>query len=282
MDDWRNSEVRLGSLVWAAAAVGAGCALLVALGAPPRMSAMNGAALLIGLAGVAAMWACRRAGASARTSDIALLIASACIPLTALIGPQADGVARWLVIGGLTIQPALIVVPLVTVGLALSPSLIRCLSAVVAAAGLAMQPDPACALMTLLGIAVLMRDRESRTQGTWVTLVVAAICLGVAIVRDVALPSIPFVEDVLPDAFREGPLPALLACAAILLMLAPAATRRPRAPHLAFIAVWVAALAAALLGPYPTPVLGFGGSAVLGFVLSTGLLALGTGALRRG
>lgn len=242
---------------------------------------MNGAALLIGLAGVAAMWACRRAGASARIGDIALLIASACIPLTALIGPQADGVARWLVIGGLTIQPALIVVPLVTVGLALHPSLIRCLSAVVAAVGLAMQPDLGCTLMMLLGIAVFMREPESRTSVTWVTVVVAAICLRVAILRDVALPPIPFVEDVLPDALQKGPLTALLACATILLMLAPAVTRRLRAPHLAFMAVWVAALAAALLGPYPTPVLGFGGSAVLGFVLSTGLLALGAGVAAR-
>ena len=38
----------------------------------------------------------------------------------------------------------------------------------------------------------------------------------------------------------------------------------------------------ALLGPFPTPVLGFGGSGVLGFVLSAGLLALGSRALRRG
>ncbi len=275
MHDGRNGDVRWRSLALAAAAVGAGCGLLVALGAPPRMSMMNGAALLIGLAGVAAIWACLRAGASARIGDIALLIASALIPLTALVGPQANGVARWLVVGGLTVQPALIVVPMIIVGLALRPSLIRCLSAVVAAVGLAMQPDPGCALILLLGIVVFMREPENRTAGTWGTVVAAAICLRVAIVRDVALPPVPFVEGVIPDAFQAGTLPALLACAAILLILAPAITRRLRAPHLAFLAVWIAALAAALLGPYPTPVVGFGGSGVLGFVLSAGLLALG-------
>ena len=282
MDVGRNDELRLGSLAWAVAAVGAGCALLAALGAPPRMPLTNGAALLIGLAAVAAIGASRRAGASARIGDIALLIASAFIPLTALVGPQADGVARWLVIGGLTIQPAMIVVPLVTVGLALRPSLIRCLSAVVAAVGLAMQPDPGWALIMLLGIIVVMREKDARTAGTWAAVVAAAICLRVAIVRDVALPPVQFVEAVLPDAFKAGPFVALLAYVAILLTLAPAITRRLRAPDLAFLAVWIAALAAALLGPYPTPVLGFGGSAVLGFVLSTGLLALGTGTLRRG
>lgn len=282
MYDGRNRDVRWGSLALAAAAVGAGCALLVALGAPPRMPMLNGAALLIGLAGVAAIWACRRAGASARIGDIALLIASALIPLTALVGPQADGVARWLVVGGLTIQPALIIVPLIAVGLALCRSLIRSASAVVAAAGLAMQPDPGGALILLLGIIVFLREPVSRTAGTLIAVVAAAICASVAIARNVVLSPVPFVEGVLTNAVQAGPLPLLLACAAILLMLAPAFTRRLRAPHLAFLAVWIAALTAALLGPYPTPVVGFGGSSVLGFVLSAGLLSLGAGTLRRG
>lgn len=277
-----NGGPRLITLAQTTAAVAAGCALLVALGAPPRMPIMNGAALLIGLVGVAAIWACGRAGASTRTGDIALLIASALIPLTALIGPQANGVARWLVVGGLTIQPALIVVPLIAVGLALCPSWIRCVSAIVAAAGLAMQPDPACAIMLLLGVVVVLREAKGRTARTWIAVVATAIGTSVAIARNVALPPVPFVEGVIPDAFQAGLLPILLAVAAIMLMLSPAVTRRPRAPHFAFLAVWIAGVAAALIGPYPTPVLGFGGSAVLGFVLSAGLLALGPGTLRRG
>lgn len=282
MRDRRATGRQWSPLVWAALAVGAGCALLVTLGAPPRMPIVNGAALLIGLLGVAALVACRRHGASARSGDIALLIASALIPLTALVGPQADGVARWLAIGGLTIQPALIVIPLVTVGLALHPSMLRSASAVVAAVGLALQPDPGGALILLLGIVVLMREKGCHMAGTWVAAITAAICLRVAIVGDVALPPVPFVEHVLPDAFQAGPLSALLASAAILLMLAPALARPVRAPHLAFLAVWIAALTAALLGPYPTPVVGFGGSAILGFVVSAGMLAPGAGPLRRG
>lgn len=282
MDDGRGGELRLSSLAWAALAVGAGCALLVALGAPPRMPIMNGAALLIGLAGVAAIWACRRAGATAKAGDLALLAASALIPLTALVGSQADGIARWLVIGGLTLQPALIVVPLVAVGLALRPSWVRCLSAIVTLAGLALQPDPGCAMILLLAIVVVMGELRNRNVGTWVVVAVAVICVRVAIVRNVPLPPVPFVEGVLPDAFGAGALPTLLALAAIVLMIAPAVTRWLTSPHLAFLAVWIGALIAALLGPYPTPVVGFGGSGVLGFVLSAGLIALGRRALRRG
>jgi hypothetical protein len=278
----RDDRLDWAKLAWAALAVGAGCALLVALGAPPRMPMMNGAALLIGLAGVAAIWASRRAGVSATAGDIALLAASALIPLTALVGPQADGVARWLVIGGLTLQPALIVVPLVAVGQALRPSWVRCLSAIVTLAGLALQPDPGWAMILLLAIVVVMGEPGNRNVGTWVVVAVAAICVRVAIVRNVALPPVPFVEGVLPDAFGAGALPTLIAFAAIALIIAPAVTRRLTSPHLAFLAVWIGALTAALLGPYPTPVIGFGGSGVLGFVLSAGLVALGTRALRRG
>lgn len=282
MDDGLNGDVQWGSLALAAAAVGAGCALLVVLGAPPRMPMMNGVALLIGLVGVAVIWACRRAGASARVGDIALLIASAVIPMTAMVGPQADGVARWLVVGGLTIQPALIVVPLIALGLAVRPSLARSASAVVAAVGLAIQPDPGCAAMLLLGAAAPLLSRNARTSGTLATVIAAAIGLAVAIARNVALPPVPFVEQVIPAALGAGLPHALFALGAAMLMLMPGITRRLRAPHFAFLGIWIAALAMALLGPYPTPVIGFGGSGVLGFMLSAGLLALGAGTLRRG
>jgi len=281
MDDGRNGEVRLIGLVCAAAAVAAGCALLVALGAPLRMPAMNGAALLIGLAGVAAIWACRRAGASTRISDIALLTASLLVPVTALVGPSADGVARWLVVGGLTIQPALIVIPLITVGLALRPSWFRSASAVIAAIGLAMQPDPGCAAMLLLGTVAPLRAEGGRSSSALLAIVAAAIGLSVAVARNVALPPVAFVEGIFPDALRAGPIPALLAVAATVLMVAPGIARPLRAPHLAFLGLWIAALAMAVFGAYPTPVVGFGGSGVLGYALSSGLLALGTAASGR-
>lgn len=261
------------ALAWAGLAVGAGCGLLVTLGAPPRMPLVNAAASLIGLLGVAGIAACRRAGASATTGDIALLFASLLVPLTFLIGPQADGVARWLVFGGLTIQPAMIIVPLVALGLALRPTPLRLAAAVVAAIGLAMQPDPGCAAMLLLGTLASLRGEHGRASNAMIAAVAATIGLAVAVARNVALPPVPFVEGIYPDTLRAGLVPMSLAIAATMLMLAPGVVRPLRAPSLAFLGVWIAALVMALLGPYPTPVLGFGGSGVLGFVLSAGLLA---------
>ena len=268
-------------LGWAALAVGAGCVLLVTIGAPTRMPIVNGAALLVGLVTIALLMIARRAGAGARVGDIALLLVSALLPITALIGPEASGVARWLVIGGLTIQPAMIVVPLIALGVALRPSPIRTAAAVIAALGLAIQPDPGTAAMLLVGLAAPLLDKDRRSPRDLAGAAAAGIALAVAQARTVALPPVPFVEHIIPDAVGAGVLPALLALAAALLMIVPGIARSPRASHLAFLGVWIAALGMALIGPYPTPVVGFGGSGVLGFVLSAGLVAMETSALRR-
>ncbi len=267
--------LRWGALALAVGAVGAGCALLYVMTAPSRMILVNGAALLVGLGGVTVVAMCRRAGVSDRVGDLALLGAGTLVPLTALAGPEASGVARWLVIGGLTIQPAMIVVPMVALGVALRPSATRIAAALVAALGLSMQPDPGGAVMWLFGLAAPLLLPERRRAIDLVGPVAAALSLAVAYARTVQLPPVPFVEHVIPDALGSGPLAAMLALTAALLLLAPAIARPPREPQLAFFGVWIGALTAALLGPYPTPVMGFGGSGVLGYVLSAGLLALG-------
>lgn len=281
MGNERKVESNWGVLAWAVAAVGAGTAVLAAIGAPSRMMLVNGAALLIGLAGVGLIGMCRRAGVTRRVGDVALLGASALLPLTAFVGPETSGVARWLVVGGLTIQPSMIVVPLLALGVAMRPSLARTAAVIVAAVGLALQPDPGGAAMLLLGLVMPLLLSERGRLIDLIGALAAAIGFAVAQTRTVALPPVPFVEQVVQDALRSGPLAALLALAAALLMLVPGVARPMRAPQLAFVGVWVAAVAMTLLGPYPTPVFGFGGSGVLGFVLGAGLLALETPALRR-
>jgi hypothetical protein len=48
---------------------------------------------------------------------------------------------------------------------------------------------------------------------------------------------------------------------------------RLRPGHAAFGAVWLAALTASVLGHYPTPLIGYGTSAILGYALSFAVLA---------
>lgn len=266
------------TLVFAALAVAAGGALLAVLGAPMRMPILHGAALLMGLIGCVAMGAARNNEWAGRAGDIALIGAAVLVPLTALIGPQADGVARWIVVGVLTLQPAMIVVAPIAVGVALRPSTARSAAAAIAALGLAIQPDPGAAAMLLAGLAAPLAIGQRQAANIAAT-VIAAVALAVAQARTVSLPPVEFVEGVIPAALNAGILPALLALTAIVLMLIPAWPPRP--PQLAFLGVWSAALGMALLGPYPTPVIGFGGSSVLGFILSAGLVAGAGRALRR-
>jgi hypothetical protein len=92
-----------------------------------------------------------------------------------------------------------------------------------------------------------------------------------------SLPATAFVDRVLYTAFDAHPIAgAAVAVGAGALILPAAAALRgragDRAPLLAFGACWAAVVAAAALGNYPTPLVGYGGSAVLGYLLSVSLL----------
>ena len=100
---------RVVGVVCAIGAVMLGLAYLQMAGAPTRYLAINGAALALGLV-LAAMMALfvpthgRGAGAAVLTMALGLLV-------TALIGDQVDGAARWVKLGPLAVQPSLIVLP---------------------------------------------------------------------------------------------------------------------------------------------------------------------------
>lgn len=260
-------------LMLASAAVLAGCAFLILAGAPLRMPLMNLAALLIGLCAVKAAQALKSLGTGPAAADFAYLSASLLIPLTALFGADIEGVSRWLVVAGTTIHPGLVVVPPLVIGFALRPSPVRGAAIAVASVGLAMQPDPAAAAMLAAGILLALPAIPPAALSVPLAVAVAAGLL-VALAREVALPAVPFVEDVPSLALEAGPLATVLAAATLCLLLLPAvsAARQQRGAAFAFAGLWLAGLAAAAIGPYPAPVVGFGGSAVLGYIFSVAML----------
>jgi hypothetical protein len=255
----------------AAAVAGAiGCLLLMLLGAPQRMPAMNLAALAVGLAGAASVPLVRRP--PPWLADALVLAAAATIPAVALFGAQADGVARWVVVAGLTIQPALIFVPLVAIAFAHRPVPARAVAVGVAALGCAMQPDLGAAAMLALAVAAAAVIVRSAVAATAAVLALAGLA---AALRPVGMPPVPFVEQVISEALGAGVAGAALALSGMAMLFVPAVLVWRSAPAgavAAFAGAWLGALAAALLGPYPTPVLGFGGSAILGYVLSVACL----------
>lgn len=259
------------ALLWAAAAVLSGCALLVVMDAPARMPMMNGAAFLIGLALLGVLHAAKRLGADARQGDWAVICLALILPATALAGPEMNGVSRWLVLGGITIQPALIITPLLALAFCARRTLTLLLAVAVASVGLTMQPDPGAAAMLLFGLSAPLALRGNRSAIAAWAAIISAAALAISLARAVSLPPVAFVEQMLTDAVAQGPLPALLALLSVACLFLPARAGSRRTAY-AFAGVWAGALGASLVGDYPTPVVGFGGSAVLGYVLSVGFL----------
>lgn len=82
------------------------------------------------------------------------------------------------------------------------------------------------------------------------------------------LPTAPYVDQILYSSFDVHPLAGAAVLAGSVLLLVPATVGWFRDPanreiYTAFGAAWLAGIAAAALGDYPTPIVGYGGSAII-------------------
>ncbi len=134
-------------------AVTLGLAYMAIADAPTRYLGINICALVIGLTVLAlfsrTVVAERQWGSEAITTMAGALLA------TALLGNKVDGIARWVNLGGLSVQPSLILLPVMLVAFAQTRNLLSTIGIIVAAAAMAIQPDRAMAGMLVAGLAVL-------------------------------------------------------------------------------------------------------------------------------
>lgn len=272
--------VRRPQALGAACAVGAvllGLAYMWAAGAPLRYLGINTGALAVGLGllalsgglvGVARRWP----GALTLAMGVLLLA-------TGLLGDRSEGAARWVAFGGLFIQPSLILLPAMVVGFARSRNALSAIGLIVAAAAMAIQPDRAMAGMLAAGLAVLAALRPDR----WALPAFAAstLAFGITLVRPDTLPAMPYVDQILYSAFDVHALAGLAVLGGSILLVVPAIVGKlydatHREAYSVFGIVWLAAILAAAIGNYPTPIVGYGGSAVLGYMLSLAMLPTAT------
>lgn len=257
----------------AVGAVGLGLLYLAAAGAPTRYLAVNAGTLIVGLAGLMAwrQWARpvpRLSGLTALTIGLALLA-------TALFGQSLDEATRWVRLGPLTLQPGLILTPLLAVLLSRDQSRLSTTGVIVAAAALALQPDRATAGALALAMAALAITKPDRR--TLAALIAATIAFAIALARPDTLPAQPFVEQVLFTAFETHWLIGVAVWIGAKWLLIPAIAGRVLDPdnrptYAVFAAVWLGLIAAAVLGNYPTPLVGYGASSILGYALSLAAL----------
>lgn len=263
-------------LTCAAGAVAFGLASMAAAGAPSRYMIMNLAALVLG----ATVWLAlgRLAGVRLAAAGPATLALALPLLLTALFGVAVDGASRWVSVGPLSLQVSLILLPAMLILYARQPDWTGTAGMVVAAVALAIQPDRAMAGVLAAGLlAVLV---SCRSVPVIVAAAAAILAFASTLITPDSLPAVPFVDQVLYTAFEVHILAGLAVTIGAALLVLPAAVGlwrdgSGRPAFLAFGMCWAGVIAAAALGNYPTPLVGYGGSAVLGYLLSVALLPNG-------
>ena len=239
----------------------AGLGYLALFGAPSSYLAINALALAGG-----SLWAAF-GRVPLRPSRVRALLAAllALLTLPLIVGPDVDGIARWLSLGGFTLNTGLLAVPLIAV-LSARDSLFAPLWLLAATLIAFAQPDAAAALaLSLAALALWRTNRDGRAGAVGALGLFASA--GAALSGN--LPPQPFVEGVLSNLARTAPLIAaplalsLLASLALILRApAPKAIRWPLAGTL------IGFTLAALLGDYPTPLIGYGAASILGIGLA--------------
>lgn len=246
-----------------------GLAYMAMGGAPGRYLMINAGALAFGLVALAILALADRRGhlaAGPVNMSLGLILLA-----TSVWGVTGGEVTRWLALGSLIVQPSLMAVPLMAVLFARSRDTLSLAGVVLAALALALQPDRgmAGALATALAVLALVRPHPVVLTAA----AAAGVGFGVTLVRADRSPAMPFVDQILYSSFDIHPLAGTAVVLGLALLVLPvlAAIRADpieRSAYAVFGAVWAGIIAAAALGNHPTPLVGYGGSAVVGYLLS--------------
>jgi hypothetical protein len=271
-DDLMQRPRALG-ITSAIGAVTLGLAYMAIAGAPVRYLAVNTGALVIGLTLLALLG--RIIPAGLRWVSGAILTMASVMLTTAIAGDSVDGMTRWVSVGGLAIQPSLILLPVMLVAFARYRNMLTTAGIIATAAAMAIQPDRSMAGILAVGLAVFAVMRPDRH--VFAAFAASIVGFAVTLVRTDTLPAAPYVDQILYSSFEVhlGAGAAVLGGSTLLFVPAIMGWRRDpanRDAYAAFGAVWLTGLVAAALGNYPTPIVGYGGSAIIGYALS--LLAL--------
>lgn len=264
---------RLAAAFAAIVAVAIGVAHLCVAGAPFSMIVVNIASLIVGLVMLAG--ATRWHLLPRDSHGPPMVIMAGLLVLTSMFGIASQGVARWVAVGSLMVQPSLILLPALIMIYARDSTGAGVAAIIVAAAAMALQSDRAMAGAMFAGMAVLWIWRRNRQVA--VALAASGTSFLITFARTDSMPPARFTEGVLISSWQSHPLIGLAVAVGAAMLLLPCAVSRGNRNIASercavFGAIWLAIILAAVLGNYPAPLVGYGGSAIIGYLLSACML----------
>lgn len=262
-------------LACASAVVALGCAFMATREAPSGYAWVNGLSLAVA-------WASFRLLPRARLQQdahwrsVTTLALGALLLWAALPGPGPNAADGWLRLGPLPVQPIWLLCPAWwTVSAPLGrttrhPPGARALGAAGLLMGLfALAAQAQAPLLALTAMLLAVRAMRARSAIEAVLALLAVGLTQAAMACWTAPPPSPFVDEVLQLAFTHNAVWGALMTAVWLTLLLPGALHRRAREH---GLTWAALLVLALPGWLPAPVLGFGGSFIVGYLLSLAAL----------
>lgn len=251
------------------AATGLGLAYMMAAGAPHRYLAINAGALVLGIGLAGLMTVMRRT--AEHGNGLGILVLGAFLVASSLFGVTVNGATRWVIVGGFSLQPSLLFIPMMVVQFGRRSDSLSTWGLALAGVAVALQPDRGMAGVLVVGLMAVAALRLERRVLT--ALAIAFAGFVATLIQIDVQPAMPFVDQIFFSSFEVHPLAGFAVCGGAALLLAPAFIGRTGDAdtghaRVAFGATWLAVIIAAALGNYPTPVVGYGGSAIIGYVLS--------------
>ena len=211
---------------------------------------------------------------------LALVTMACCVAVigSAFFGPGLNGVHRWISAGPLLLQPAAILLPLFLICAGSVPRALVCIFALVSVTVLALQPDPASA--TALVAALSVRGafaKERPTHVEWTALGLLVVLVMFSWSRQDPLPQVQHVEGIIALARSIHPALAWAGLLSLLLLPLPfvicSVLAGGKAASASLAAYFIVMELVCITGRFPVPVLGYGASPVIGYVLAVAWMA---------
>jgi hypothetical protein len=262
-----------------------GVLVMRASGVPAALWGQNAAAWAAGALLCLGVGRTRSSPSRERWAEVAVVLAGAALAAT-LVAPGVQGVHRWVKLGPVRLHAAAVLLPLL---LAALPALARVrgwwASALVAAGvalALFLQPDAAQATAFAAGAVVLLLPGAGGRLPRLAGLLPLPLLAGLAWLRRDPLAPVPHVEEIVGLAAGLGAGWGVAAVAALALLPVPflvAGRGGGSRLGLALGAYVAVTCLAPLAGSFPVPVMGYGVSPVLGYLLGAGAFLRGAAPL---